>query len=62
MRVLVTGATGFVGSALRTVLGSAAFLNYGLFVGDRLAAYALLKIAPTGSAFIGRLVGYSPHL
>lgn len=48
---------GFDRAALRAVLGSGAFLNYGLFVGDRLAAYALLKVAPTGSAFIGRLVG-----
>ena len=48
---------GFDRAALRAVLGSGAFLNYGLFVGDRLAEYALLKVAPTGSAFIGRLVG-----
>lgn len=48
---------GFDQAALRRVLGSGAFLTYGLFVGDRLAAYALLKVAPTGSAFIGRLVG-----
>jgi len=48
---------GFDRVALRRVLASQAFLNYGLFVGDRLAAYALLKVAPTGSAFRGRLVG-----
>lgn len=48
---------GFDHVALRSVLDSGAFLNYGLFVGDQLAAYALLKVAPTGSAFIGRLVG-----
>ena len=48
---------GFDRVALRAVLASGAFLNYGLFVGDRLAAYALLKVAPTGSAFIGLLVG-----
>ena len=48
---------GFDRAALRAVLGSGAFLNYGLFVGERLAAYALLKVAPTGSAFIGLLVG-----
>ncbi|MFN4262988.1 MAG: GNAT family N-acetyltransferase [Thioalkalivibrionaceae bacterium] len=47
---------GFDRAALRAVLGSGAFLTYGLFVGDRLAAYALLKVAPTGSAFIGLLV------
>ena len=47
---------GFDRVALRRVLASQAFLNYGLFVGDRLAAYALLKVAPTGSAFIGLLV------
>lgn len=48
---------GFDSAALRRVLASRAFLNYGLFVGDRLAAYALLKVSPTGSAFIGFLVG-----
>ena len=48
---------GFDRAALRAVLRSGASLNYGLFVGDRLAAYALLKVAPTGSAFIGLLVG-----
>ena len=48
---------GFDRAALRRVLRSGAFLTYGLFVGDRLAAYALLKVAPTGSAFIGLLVG-----
>lgn len=48
---------GFDRSALRAVLASGAFLNYGLFVGERLAAYALLKVAPTGSAFIGLVVG-----
>lgn len=50
---------GFDRTALRAVLGSGAFLNYGLFVGERLVAYALLKVAPTGSAFIGLLVGPS---
>jgi GNAT superfamily N-acetyltransferase len=43
--------------SLRRVLNSGAFLNYGLFVGGRLVAYALLKISPMGSAFIGLLVG-----
>ena len=43
-------------ASLRRVLRSQAFLNYGLFLDDRLSAYALLKVAPTGSAFIGRLV------
>lgn len=32
-------------------------MTYGLFVKDVLAAYALLKLAPTGSAFIGLLAG-----
>lgn len=42
--------------ALRQVLASGAYMNYGLFVEDSLAGYALLKVAPTGSAFIGLLV------
>lgn len=41
---------------LQTVLRSRAFLNYGLFVEGNLIGYALLKVAPTGSAFIGLLV------
>lgn len=47
---------GFDRAALCRVLGSDAFLNYGLFVGDHPVGYALLKVAPTGSAFIGLLV------
>ncbi len=31
-------------------------MNYGIFVDDELVGYALLKVAPTGSAFIGLLV------
>ncbi|MFV8836446.1 GNAT family N-acetyltransferase [Aquisalimonas sp. APHAB1-3] len=46
-------------ASLGAVLASRAFLSYGLFIGDRLVAYALLKVAPTGSAFIGRLVAPS---
>jgi GNAT superfamily N-acetyltransferase len=46
----------FDGPGLERVLRSRAFLNYGIFVEGSLAAYALLKIAPTGSAFIGLLV------
>lgn len=46
-------------AGLKRVLASTAFLNYGLFVGERLVAYALLKVAPTGSAFIGLLVDSS---
>lgn len=42
--------------SLTKVLRSRAFLNYGLFVDKRLIAYGLLKVAPTGSAFIGLLV------
>lgn len=47
---------GFDVTSLRRVLLSRAFLNYGLFVGEDLVGYALLKVAPTGSAFIGLLV------
>jgi GNAT superfamily N-acetyltransferase len=43
-------------AGLERVLRSRAFLNYGIFVEGSLAAYALLKISPTGSAFIGLLV------
>jgi GNAT superfamily N-acetyltransferase len=39
------------------VLSSCSFTTYGLFVQDALAAYALLKLVPTGIAFIGLLVG-----
>ena len=43
-------------SGLEAVLKSGAFMNYGLFIDGKLAGYALLKVAPTGSAFIGLLV------
>ena len=48
---------GFGRADLTAVLRSRSFMTYGLFVEDALAAYALLKLAPTGSAFIGLLVG-----
>ena len=38
------------------VLRSRAFMTYGLFVDGTLDAYGLLRLAPTGSAFIGLLV------
>ncbi|RFA30246.1 hypothetical protein CAI21_06400 [Alkalilimnicola ehrlichii] len=41
---------------LAVVLASPAYLNYGLFIGDNLEGYALLKLSPTGSAYRGRLV------
>ena len=41
---------------LGVILGSSVFLTYGVFVEGELRAYALLKVAPTGSAFIGLLV------
>jgi len=41
---------------LVAVLGSRAFMNYGVFIDGKLVGYALLKVAPTGSAFIGLLV------
>ena len=52
---------GFEPRELEGVVGSRAFMTYGLFVSGELAAYALLKLSPTGSAFIGRLVapGYA---
>ena len=48
---------GFGRAGLTAVLRSRSFMAYGLFVEDALAAYALLKLAPTGRAFIGLLVG-----
>ncbi len=50
----------FDAQSLRMVFSSPAFLTYGLFVEGELKAYALLKLTPFGSAFIGRLV--SPEL
>ena len=43
----------FDSSGIGSVLSSRAILTYGVFVGVEMRAYALLKIAPTGSAFIG---------
>ena len=43
-------------AGLEKVLRSRAFMNYGLFIESRMVGYALLKVAPTGSAFIGLLV------
>jgi GNAT superfamily N-acetyltransferase len=48
---------GFGRAALTAVLRSRSFMIYGLLVEDALAACALLKLVPTGSAFIGLLVG-----
>ena len=42
--------------SIQRVLASRAFANYGLFVEEELVAYALLKLAPTGTAYIGLLV------
>jgi GNAT superfamily N-acetyltransferase len=47
---------GFSREALSKVLRSRALMCYGVFVHDRLMGYALLKVAPTGSAFIGLLI------
>ncbi|MCG5516396.1 MULTISPECIES: GNAT family N-acetyltransferase [unclassified Ectothiorhodospira] len=47
---------GFDLSELERVLRSRAFMTYGLFIDDDLVAYALLKLSPTGSAFIGLMV------
>lgn len=46
----------FEKSGLVSIVKSRAFLKYGLFVDGCLQGYALLKVAPTGSAFIGLLV------
>jgi hypothetical protein len=47
---------GFDAKSLRLVLGSRAFMTYGLFIEDAMIAYALLKVSPSGAAFVGRLV------
>ena len=41
---------------LRVVFKKRAFLKYGLFIDGCIQGYALLKVAPTGSAFVGLLV------
>jgi GNAT superfamily N-acetyltransferase len=50
---------GFDAPAVERVVRSRAFMTYGLFVEGRLNAYALLRLSPTGSAFIGLLVAPS---
>ena len=47
---------GFDADTVTGVVCSRAFMTYGLFVDGYLSAYGLLKLAPTGSAFIGLLV------
>src|SRR5690606_7572917 len=50
------GPHGFDRKSLQTVLRSRAFAAYGLFLGEDLCGYALLKVSPSGRAFIGRLL------
>jgi hypothetical protein len=38
---------------LQQVMASKAILNYGLFVENEMVGYGLLKLSPTGSAFMG---------
>jgi GNAT superfamily N-acetyltransferase len=47
---------GFGAREVERVLRSRAFMTYGLFVSGELVGYALLKLSPMGSAFLGRLV------
>lgn len=47
--------------AVAGMLRSRAFMTYGLFVDGTLNAYGLLKLAPTGSAFIGLVVAPRLH-
>ena len=47
---------GFGQADITAVLSSRSFMTYGLFVEDAIVAYALLKLAPTGTAFRGRMV------
>ncbi|MCG5529229.1 MULTISPECIES: GNAT family N-acetyltransferase [Halorhodospira] len=47
---------GFEQQVLGSIIQSRAYMTYGLFVDEELVGYALLKLAPTGSAYIGRLL------
>lgn len=42
--------------ALKKVLASRVTLTYGLFIDGKLSGYGLLKVSPTGAAFLGLLV------
>lgn len=42
--------------SVHKVLTLTSFMTYGLFLEDRLIAYALLRLAPNGTAYIGRVV------
>lgn len=46
----------FNGIAVKKVIQSRAYMSYGLFVKTQLIGYALLKISPTGSAYIGLII------
>ena len=45
--------------SLEQVIARGDIMTYGLFVDDRLCAYAILKLFPTKKAYIGRLVSPS---
>lgn len=49
---------GFDDVTLKRTLGSRAVSTYGLFVEDRFVGYSLLKLTPTGSAYIGFMVSH----
>jgi len=51
---------GFDRDSLRRILRRRSVMTYGLFVDNRLCAYALLKLFPTRKAYLGRLV--SPEM
>lgn len=42
--------------SIKNVLKMRSLLLYGLFIGDNLVAYALLRVTPTGTVYRGRLV------
>ena len=42
--------------AVKKVILSCAYMSYGLFIKTQLIGYALLKISPTGSAYIGLII------
>jgi len=52
---------GFDVGTVTRVVSSQAFMTYGLFMDGSLRAYGLLKLTPTGCAFIGLLVGPRLH-
>ncbi len=47
---------GFSEGELVQILRTNSFMNYGMFIDGKLEGYGLLKISPTGTAYMGRIV------